>query len=254
MLRAVAGSGVTSLTIGASTITGGATTQVLFNLAGVVSSSANLTFLPTGSVGSGPQFSVGTGSAGSAGWHFGTYSPGNTGIWPTSVTPTVNNYTLADVSQITYLGAQTVVRITTQGNTYTKGEFSNLAGTGLSVTAGTAATNVGRALSISQTWTDGTSSNIGIVGNFDMGATGTATGDLLQLNAGPDASTNVFAVSNLGGLSLGSAILLRNMVSFASGAAAQVGTLTNAPTAGNPAKFLFIVDNGQTLAIPAWSV
>lgn len=72
------------------------------------------------------------------------------------------------------------------------------AGTGLAITAGTAATNAPRALSISGGWTDGTSSNIGIVGNFDMGATGTATGKLLSLQAGVAGTTEVFSVEHGG--------------------------------------------------------
>lgn len=35
-------------------------------------------------------------------------------------------------------------------------------------------------------------------------------------------------------------------------AAAQLGTLTNAPTAGNPAKWIAIDDNGTTRFIPTW--
>jgi hypothetical protein len=39
---------------------------------------------------------------------------------------------------------------------------------------------------------------------------------------------------------------------LANGAAAQVGTLTNSPTAGNPTKWVAINDNGTTRYIPAW--
>ena len=39
---------------------------------------------------------------------------------------------------------------------------------------------------------------------------------------------------------------------FTSGAGAQVGTLTNAPVAGNPTTWIKIVDNGVTRYIPAW--
>ena len=39
---------------------------------------------------------------------------------------------------------------------------------------------------------------------------------------------------------------------FTSGAAAQVGTLTNAPAAGNPTTWIKIIDNGVTRYIPAW--
>ena len=39
---------------------------------------------------------------------------------------------------------------------------------------------------------------------------------------------------------------------FTSGAGAQVGTLTNAPAAGNPTTWIKIIDNGVTRYIPAW--
>ena len=39
---------------------------------------------------------------------------------------------------------------------------------------------------------------------------------------------------------------------FTSGAGAQVGTLTNAPAAGNPTTWIKIIDNGTTRYIPAW--
>ena len=39
---------------------------------------------------------------------------------------------------------------------------------------------------------------------------------------------------------------------FTSGAAAQVGTLTNAPAAGNPTTWIKIIDGGVTRYIPAW--
>lgn len=46
--------------------------------------------------------------------------------------------------------------------------------------------------------------------------------------------------------------LIRTKTSFTNGAAAQVGTLTNAPAAGNPTKWIAIDDNGTTRQIPAW--
>lgn len=46
--------------------------------------------------------------------------------------------------------------------------------------------------------------------------------------------------------------LMRNTVSWTNNAAAAVGTLTNAPAAGNPTKWIAIDDNGTTRYIPAW--
>lgn len=49
-----------------------------------------------------------------------------------------------------------------------------------------------------------------------------------------------------------SSTLHATSVALANGAAAAAGTLTNAPTAGNPTKWIPIDDNGTTRYIPAW--
>lgn len=46
--------------------------------------------------------------------------------------------------------------------------------------------------------------------------------------------------------------LLATTTALANGAAAAAGTLTNAPAAGNPTKWIPIVDNGTTRYVPAW--
>lgn len=45
---------------------------------------------------------------------------------------------------------------------------------------------------------------------------------------------------------------LRSSASLTDAAAAQVGTLTNAPIAGNPTKWFNFDDNGTTRRIPMW--
>jgi hypothetical protein len=55
-----------------------------------------------------------------------------------------------------------------------------------------------------------------------------------------------------GGITHGSATLLTTTTALTNGAAAATGTLTNAPTAGNPTKWIPINDNGTTRYIPAW--
>lgn len=46
--------------------------------------------------------------------------------------------------------------------------------------------------------------------------------------------------------------MLNSTVSFNNGAGAATGTLTNAPAAGNPTKWIGINDNGTLRYIPAW--
>lgn len=93
MLKAAAagsGGGSAALTIGSTTITGGATAQVLFNLGGVVSSSAGLTYgdtLTNGAAG----LKVGT-TGTNAGLTIGySNSSGRAAIYANSQTPGIQN-------------------------------------------------------------------------------------------------------------------------------------------------------------------
>lgn len=75
----------------------------------------------------------------------------------------------------------------------TKGRFTVAAGSGLEITAGTTADNTNRALTITQTWTNGTSSNKAIFANITVG---TGTGNLLELQAGGAAKFYVTEAGN----------------------------------------------------------
>lgn len=50
----------------------------------------------------------------------------------------------------------------------------------------------------------------------------------------------------------GGAVFLQTTTALTNGAGAAAGTITNAPTAGNPTKWVGINDNGTTRYIPAW--
>jgi len=141
----------------------------------------------------------GTGATTNAGLIVGYCGTSGFGCtYATTVTPGTNNYALAAGSALTILNAPASGTVQIGQNGVAKANFVDGAGRGMDITAGTTATNANRALSISQTWTDGTSSNIGIVGNFDMGATGTATGKLLSLQAGAAGTTEVFYTAQTG--------------------------------------------------------
>lgn len=64
------------------------------------------------------------------------------------------------------------------------------------------------------------------------------------------ASTGAITATNL--TLATAATLLNTNVSLTNGAGASAGTLTNAPAAGNPTKWISINDNGTTRKIPAW--
>jgi len=66
------------------------------------------------------------------------------------------------------------------------------------------------------------------------------------------SSTNAAAIACAGGITTGSATLHTTSAALTNGAAASLGTLTNAPAAGNPTKWVPINDNGTTRFIPCW--
>jgi hypothetical protein len=70
------------------------------------------------------------------------------------------------------------------------------------------------------------------------------------------ASFNLYTRALLqadGGIKQGLATkMIESTVAMNNGAAAAAGTLTNAPVAGNPTKWIPIVDNGTTRYIPCW--
>jgi hypothetical protein len=72
---------------------------------------------------------------------------------------------------------------------------------------------------------------------------GAATGTSLVLTGDVKAATH----TNSSGT-----FLMISTAAFANGAASATGTLTNAPAAGNPTKWIPVNDNGTTRFIPAW--
>lgn len=72
----------------------------------------------------------------------------------------------------------------------------------------------------------------------------------LRVVANTDGTTTSTLIA--GALTLAGGTLLSTSAALTNGAAAQTGTLTNAPTAGNPTKWIPISDNGTTRYIPAW--
>lgn len=69
----------------------------------------------------------------------------------------------------------------------------------------------------------------------------------------PGTFTQVFALDLTAGvMTLGNPQLLATNIALTNNAAAAAGTLTNAPVAGNPTKWIPINDNGTIRNIPAW--
>lgn len=55
-----------------------------------------------------------------------------------------------------------------------------------------------------------------------------------------------------GGVRISDSKIMKTDTSFSNGAGGSAGTLTNAPSAGDPSKWIPIDDNGTTRYIPAW--
>lgn len=79
---------------------------------------------------------------------------------------------------------------------------------------------------------------------FYSNASGAAGGSFTQ--------TEVARIDGNGLLTTGSTTLHATSVALTNGAGAGAGTITNAPAAGNPTKWIPINDNGTTRYIPAW--
>lgn len=109
------------------------------------------------------------------------------------------------------------------------------------------------------------------INNFTAGGTELQTDDMLPFWQAATGSTRQVALSDSGLFMLGEdntvtgdttfsgdvtlaggATLLGTSVALTSGAGVGAGTLTNAPSAGNPTKWISINDAGTTRKIPAW--
>lgn len=94
--------------------------------------------------------------------------------------------------------------------------------------------------------------------NTTNAETGTSDTNLSRLSPGLIGVGSGLLGSFAGSLKLtdvftnNAAAFLRTNTTLTNSAAAQVATMTNGPTAGNPTKWIGIDDNGTTRQIPAW--
>jgi len=79
----------------------------------------------------------------------------------------------------------------------------------------------------------------------------TQFGSAISVNGTLTANNSVFISGNLQ-VAGGATTLLKTTSAWNNGAAAAAGTLTNAPVAGNPTKWLAFDDNGTIRYVPAW--
>jgi hypothetical protein len=120
-------------------------------------------------------------------------------------------------------------------------------------------------------WTGSTNSSARVIlnGNAAENWSPTANGTYVSIYTTPKTtttSTEAIRINGSGGLGIGTtsdpgtgliyqnsaSFLMRTKTSWNTGAGASTGTLTNAPSVGNPTKWIPIDDNGTTRYIPAW--
>jgi hypothetical protein len=65
-------------------------------------------------------------------------------------------------------------------------------------------------------------------------------------------SLNSSGLAVTGTVSVGSGTIITSTVSLTDGHGASAGTITNAPSVGNPTTWIGINDNGTTRYVPAW--
>ena len=233
--------------------------------AATIATAANLTFGASASLSGGPQLQIGSGAGASAGWNLGTrHSAGYPGIWSTADgTPSFANcrFEATPSGTTTVNGLQTNASVqiqysrTTIANFAGSGDYAQTltgnAGQGLLITGGTATTDV-QAISLSQTWN---AAGIAFKGaDWTITDTASAAGSLaFRIRGGAAGTTSLLEVTKAGTIYGGNTnFLIGCKATLANGAAAQVATITNGPTVGNPTKWIPIDDNGTTRYIPAW--
>lgn len=112
------------------------------------------------------------------------------------------------------------------------------------------------AISATQTWNAGGVTFTAIKLNVTSTASAAAS-KLIDLQVGGVSQMSVTkggAMTLAAGLTVTTTtVLLTTSGALANGAAAQTATMTNAPTAGNPTKWISINDNGTTRYIPTWT-
>lgn len=92
---------------------------------------------------------------------------------------------------------------------------------------------------------------------FNTAALTYAIGDLSAINNSSkltiDDAARQVVVSCLNGIkTIGDTVLMHTGTALTNAAGAALGTLANAPTAGNPSKWITIDDNGTVRKIPTW--
>jgi hypothetical protein len=225
----VSAGGSSGITIGTTAITGGATTQVLFNLAGKVSSDTGFTYAGSGG-GTTLSGNLTASSVSAGGFNNG---PGSAMFLGNDTTPLI--YLIPTTA--TQFGGMDSAAPVAQVLKIQSGATLN--------TAGVSGTIIGSLSSGS-----GTSGDLIFQTGTKSGVSGTQATATTALTIKGETQACIFAgiITVLGATSP----ILTTTTTVTTGAGSSAGTLTNAPSVGNPTKWIPFNDAGTTRYIPAW--
>lgn len=232
-------------TVGATTPAAGTFTSVtnsaltagritIAGTAGLLTDSANLTFSATGSVAGGPLATVGLGATTAIGVSTGTLASGVAGMWPTSLTPSPANYTIAFSSTATTINAPAGnLNFFTANNS--KGFFPTTAGAGLTITSGTAVSAGVSALSVTRT-NSNTLVDTGVVFTF-IDTTSAAGAKLFEILGTSTGAVSLLSVGKTGALTVAATLRPGGF------------TVSGLPAAGTAGRMAYITDQLTTCAV-----
>tara|TARA_R110000868_G_scaffold190815_1_gene434642 strand:+ start:2214 stop:3254 length:1041 start_codon:yes stop_codon:yes gene_type:complete len=233
--------GATTMTVGTTTVTGGTSGRVLYDNAGVLGEMTNtgtgtVNVLQTSPALITPALGIATGTSLALGGASGA-TLAVTGTAAISGTTTMAAFNAVGTSSV--IGTTVVAGAASGNATATFRVFGGLSNSaGFQVTQNSATD----ASLILNTVAGGT---LGIGANNAAVLTFAATTNAVSIST----SLTLAGALTVPGVTTAA---LTSTGTFTSGAGAQVGTLTNAPAAGNPTTWIKIIDNGTTRYIPAW--
>lgn len=165
------------------------------------------------------------------------------------------------IAQVTSSGASIATFQSTAASVENTVHISSTQATsGASLKISNSGTNVQTSLRITGTghfdiYTNQTADAVPTTGNIGFrvaNAVGSRHVTVTPDNTNPTIGVTGGSLAVVSALVLSQTTLLATSVALTNGAGASAGTLTNAPAAGNPTKWIPISDNGTTRYIPAW--
>jgi hypothetical protein len=168
----------------------------------------------------------------------------------------ITNSIISKWSTVAHLTRESTLIITGVSNAVTANILTITGTNQFGITTGSGATD-------SQIVVDAASNNI-YLQTGDPGYAGAIGFLQANITPGGDGLASIYTQDSTGAVSMelrvtktgvtivGDTVLLHTGTALADGSAAALGTLTNAPAAGNPSKWIPVDDNGTTRYLPAW--